>query len=213
MPIFPNPTQQINDSIAQPSPFNSTFKLLFALYALLFPLLLLANIGHCESIILAWDPNSPNENIAGYKLYIGIESRSYSTVIDVANSTSGSIEKPNLGEVYYLAVTAYNSEGEESGFSEELVISGCTYKLSKSKKNFRPTGGVGKVKVITQSNCEWTAASGASWLAILEGESGKGKGYITYSVDANPDPVKRVGGSSFAGKMHTITQKGTRIAN
>ena len=167
--------------------------------------------AHAVTVTLAWDPNAPNENVTGYKLYIGTESKLYTTVIDVSDKTLKSVTKLKKGHIYFFAATAYDNQGEESDFSEELVVNTCTYKISPSKKSMKAIGGIGKAKVATQPNCYWTADSGASWLTLIEGESGKGNGHITYSVDPNPDPEPRSTGSSFAGKAFTLTQQGTGI--
>jgi hypothetical protein len=162
---------------------------------------------------LAWDPNSPSENISGYRLYYGTESRSYTGVIDITNGTLKKVSKLAKGYHYYFAVTAYNDAGEESDFSEELTVNTCTYKLSPGRKTFKSEGGVATVKVVTQMNCDWTATKEDSWLQIMDGESGIGPGVITYSVESNPNQEKRVAGSTFAGKTFKITQKGTNIRN
>jgi hypothetical protein len=75
--------------------------------------------AHAEEITLAWDRNS-EPDIAGYKIYYGQESRSYTNVVDVGNYTSCVIADLEDGETYYFAATAYNTEGYESGYSNEI---------------------------------------------------------------------------------------------
>jgi hypothetical protein len=170
--------------------------------------------GHTATkVTLAWDPNSPSENVVGYKLYFGTESGVYTAVIDTANGTMKSVDKLKKGMVYYFAATAYNGLGEESDFSEELIVSTCTFKLTPGKKSLKAVGGMGKIKVATQPECEWTAESDIPWFTILEGHSGRGQGYISYSVDPNPDPELRSASPTFAGKQFKVTQKGTGIEN
>jgi len=160
------------------------------------------------ALTLAWNPNSPSDNIAGYRLYYGSESRNYTSVIDITNGTLKKISKLAKGQHYYFAVTAYNQTGQESDFSEELVVNTCTYKLSPGKKTFKPEGGVSTVKVVTQPNCEWTAESGADWLDIMDGHDGSGTGVITFSVEPNPTPETRTAVSTFGGKGFSAKQKG-----
>ena len=190
---------------------HSTSHFVFALFVIFVSLVLFPQHAHCGAVTLAWDPNSPSENIAGYRLYYGTESRSYMGVIDISNGTLKKVSKLAKGYYYYFAVTAYNDAGEESDFSEELTVNTCTYKLSPSRKKFKPEGGVATVKVVTQPNCEWTAASGSDWLQIMDGESGTGTGIITYSVEPNPTPEKRVADSTFGNKNFSAIQKGSTL--
>jgi hypothetical protein len=194
---------------------NNTFLLpthiVFILSLILLYLCILAPSAHSGAVTLAWDPNSPSEEIAGYRLYYGSESRNYTSVIDITNGTLKKISKLDKGYHYYFAVTAYNQEGQESDFSEELAVNTCTYKLSPGKKTFKPEGGVSMVKIVTQPNCEWTATSGADWLEIIDGHDGTGTGIITYLVEPNPTPETRVSSSTFGGKKFNAKQKGSAL--
>ncbi len=71
-----------------------------------------------DDVTLAWDPLL-NAELAGYKVYIGSSSRSYGSGIDVANVTTYTIEGLGAG-TYYFAVTAYDTQGFESGYSNEV---------------------------------------------------------------------------------------------
>jgi fibronectin type 3 domain-containing protein len=68
---------------------------------------------------LAWDPSIPT-GVAGYYLYIGTASGIYSFTIDVGMVTSYTLNNLEVGNTYYLAVTAYDSSGIESDFSNEV---------------------------------------------------------------------------------------------
>ncbi len=213
---FLAPTQPLNHSTTQRSsyqPLNHSITQLFfiPLLLILASLVLFAQHAYCGAVTLAWDPNSPSENIAGYKLYYGTESRSYSGMIDITNGTLKKVSKLEKGYHYYFAVTAYDEAGQESDFSEELTVNTCTYKLSPSRKTFKPEGGVSTVKVVTQSNCDWTATSGADWLQIMDGHGGKGPGIITYSVEPNSTLETRIAGSAFGGKTFSAKQKGSTL--
>ena len=68
---------------------------------------------------IAWDTN-PEPDIAGYKVYYGTASRTYTEIVDIGNVTTVDLV---LSEgVYFLNVTAYNVSGLESDFSEELAF-------------------------------------------------------------------------------------------
>ena len=71
------------------------------------------------SVSLEW-AESTGLNIAGYNMYYGISSGDYDDSIDVGNYTSITISDLDVGETYYFAVTAYDLDGNESGFSNEV---------------------------------------------------------------------------------------------
>ena len=68
---------------------------------------------------LAWNPGSGSA-IAGYRLYEGAACRTYTNVIDVGNVTTKTVTGLVGGATYFFAVTAYNTNGQESDFSGEL---------------------------------------------------------------------------------------------
>lgn len=69
--------------------------------------------------MLSWDP-SISTDVTGYKVYVGTASGSYSSSISVGMVTSYKITNLGVGNTYYFAVTAYDSSGGESGFSNEV---------------------------------------------------------------------------------------------
>ena len=93
--------------------------------AVLVLLTSVAAIGQ-QPVSFAWDANS-EPNLAGYKLYYGTASRTYSGHVVTTNRTVTS-ENPvtltNLvaGQKYYFAVTAFVTQPgpAESGYSNEL---------------------------------------------------------------------------------------------
>jgi fibronectin type 3 domain-containing protein len=69
--------------------------------------------------ILTRDPDT-SANLAGYKVYVGTASGNYSSSLSVGNVTSYTASNLGVGNTYYFAVTAYNSSGVETGFSNEV---------------------------------------------------------------------------------------------
>lgn len=67
---------------------------------------------------LSWDPNSET-NLGGYKVYYGSASRVYGTPLTVGNTTTFTVSGLDAG-TYYFSVTAYDTSGIESGFSNEV---------------------------------------------------------------------------------------------
>lgn len=77
-------------------------------------------------VSLAWDP-SVSEDVAGYKIYYGNSSGSYDSFRTVTNQTSYTVTGLSSG-TYYFAVTAFDSAGNESGYSNEVsaVVGGSS---------------------------------------------------------------------------------------
>jgi len=59
-------------------------------------------------------------SIAGYRLYSGQFSRVYTRETDLGMTTTSSVGGLATGVTYYFAVTAYDTNGLESGFSSEI---------------------------------------------------------------------------------------------
>ena len=72
-----------------------------------------------SGVTLAWDPNTETD-LAGYRIYYGLESRNYASTVDVGNRTSYTLTDLTPEKVYYFAAKAYNSAGQESSFSNEI---------------------------------------------------------------------------------------------
>jgi hypothetical protein len=87
----------------------------------------LAFAGHT----LSWNATTTNidgtplEGLKGYKVYYGTESKKYKASYDVKNVTTYDIyDIDDLIDwhTYYIAVTAYDTSGNESPYSEEISI-------------------------------------------------------------------------------------------
>lgn len=80
----------------------------------MLPLLLIG-----AKVIISWNPNS-EPDLMGYRVYFGNAPRSYHTVIDVGKVTRYEIDAFTRDGRYFFAVTAYDSAGNESNYSEEV---------------------------------------------------------------------------------------------
>lgn len=82
---------------------------------------LLLSLGTVSNtpVQLAWDSN-PDPTVAGYRLYWGTASQSYSFVDDTGRATSAIVSNLVPGAVYFFAVTDYDTNGLESDFSPEV---------------------------------------------------------------------------------------------
>ena len=70
---------------------------------------------------LSWDA-STSPDVIGYKMYYGTASGNYSENIDVGNVTSYTVSSLIDGQTYYFAAKAYDSTGNESGYSNEVSM-------------------------------------------------------------------------------------------
>lgn len=73
------------------------------------------------AVIVQWSPNK-EDDLKGYKLYYGNHSRQYSSVIDVGLVTSYTLQNLEGGKNYYFTLTAYDTAGNESYFSNEVSV-------------------------------------------------------------------------------------------
>jgi len=90
----------------------------FLVAAWLFVALTASTQGQ-PTVTLAWD-SSPDSSVTGYRLYAGLATGSYSEVLDVGNATDATVSNLISGVAYFFAATAYNTNGEESDFSNEV---------------------------------------------------------------------------------------------
>ena len=78
-----------------------------------------------NSTTLTWDAPTINADgtaltgLAGYKIYYGTSTGSYTTTVDAGNFTTYTVPALSAG-TYYFAVTAYDTSGNESNYSNEV---------------------------------------------------------------------------------------------
>jgi len=103
--------------------------------ALTLILAVLATPAHSADVTLAWDPNS-EPDLAGYRVYYkeafsgppynGSGATEGDSPIDVGNVTEFTVHGLTDGVTYFFVVTAYDTEGFESGYSNEVATNGHT---------------------------------------------------------------------------------------
>lgn len=80
--------------------------------------------GPAGSLAVIWSPNT-EPDLQGYRVYFGAAPGSYVQVrgagLDAGAATEFTIGGLQPGTTYYVAVTAYDTSGNESGYSSELV--------------------------------------------------------------------------------------------
>jgi len=165
---------------------------------------LFAGDAGAARLTFAW---SLEEGAAGYRLYHGPASHTYSTIIDVGNTDHYSLDIAD-GPAYYFALTAYDSSHLESDYSNEIVYAGspsCSYSISPESVSVDARGGTATVTVSAPADCSWSASAGAAWLRVASGSTGKGNGKVVYSAQSNAGP-QRTSVSTVAGQLFTVTQ-------
>jgi hypothetical protein len=179
----------------------------FAFFLLSILLFVPFQESHGAQITLTWDPNN-EPDLAGYEIYFGTASGNYQWNIDVGNATTYTLTGLNMGTIYYAAATAYNTNGYESGYSNEVSFytGACTYTISPSNASFAATGGSGSVSVTTQPGCNWGTSESIPWLTVISG-SGTGSGTMTYTISPNTG-ILRSASLTIAGNVYTVTEAG-----
>lgn len=105
------------------TPRNPSFRIhpWVAAFALTLFLFLFYGPGlEAADVSLAWDDGG-DPGTAGYKVYYGLSSRNYSAAVDVGKTTAHVVTGLQNDRRYYFAVTAYDANRRESGFSREVV--------------------------------------------------------------------------------------------
>jgi hypothetical protein len=100
----------------------------YIVLTLYFAILLFAFNVHAGDVTLSWDAPEFNEDgsaivsLSGYNLYYGTTSGNYNHTVHIGNATTYQIANLTEGATYYLAITAYDSYGSESKYSDEISI-------------------------------------------------------------------------------------------
>jgi hypothetical protein len=91
--------------------------------ALVIALIVGAAVGPAVAgqVTLAWDANTEVE-LSGYRIHYGTASGVYGTPTDVGNVTTYTVTGLADGQLYFFALTAYDSLGGTSGFSNEVTF-------------------------------------------------------------------------------------------
>lgn len=93
-------------------------KMVLTTLVLVMVLVGMADFALGATVRVSWNANG-EADLAGYRVYYGIASGTYSHVVNVGNSTSADVSGLAAGTTYYFAVTAYDASQNESGYSQE----------------------------------------------------------------------------------------------
>lgn len=83
-------------------------------------LLLLAPLAFSASVRLQWDANTESD-LAGYRVHIGLVSGAYTETRDAGARTNFVWDGLIANTAYFFVVTAYNTAGLESLYSNEVA--------------------------------------------------------------------------------------------
>ncbi len=167
-------------------------------------------------VTLGWSaPSGPAP--AGYKVYRGTASGTYTSNVDVKNVLQYTVQGLSPGTTSYFAVTDYDSTGTPSAYSNEVSYTlspACTYSITPASQTVAASGGSGAVNVTAQgSTCSWNVSGIPSWIAVGSGGSGTGNGTVNYTVAANGASSSRTVGLTVAGRTFTVTQGAATAAS
>ena len=110
---------------------------------------------------------------------------------------------------FQLSSFTLNEESDQVAFAPISLSSNaaaCVTSISQVENVFQWIGGEGSFDVIAPSNCNWTASSNASWLAIKSGQSGTGNGTVIYSVSKNVENFLREANITVDMLTHRVRQ-------
>ena len=84
-----------------------------------------SGVAIVDSVTLSWNASTTNSDgslltdLAGYKVYYGMSSNNYTQTVDIGNFTGAVINNLSPG-TWCFSVTAYDTSGNESGYSSEF---------------------------------------------------------------------------------------------
>jgi hypothetical protein len=86
--------------------------------------LLLCGRAQGGSFLLAWNPSPPNESwlVAGYHVYYGPASYTYTNTIDAGTNWFISLDNLDPGATYFFSVTAYDDNGLDGPDSNQISL-------------------------------------------------------------------------------------------
>ena len=116
---FPAPTLQPVFSYRKTSVGKSSLASVLFGVGIMVLLELLASAQGQSSVTVMWSP-SPGSDIAAYNVYYGTASHNYTGIVSVGQTVKATITGLRPGTTYFFALTAVNSAGLESAFSNEM---------------------------------------------------------------------------------------------
>lgn len=80
-----------------------------------------ADMGDGQRVYLTWSDEQYEPDFAGYRIAVrSVDELFYTEIVDVENVNEFTLDGLTDGEIVYLSVSAYDNDGNESLFSEEI---------------------------------------------------------------------------------------------
>jgi hypothetical protein len=163
-----------------PQSLALSFPALFLIATFFFLLIALAGQARAEQVSLAWDANT-EPDLGGYKLYYGTAAQAYSQVINVGKNTQVTVGNLSQGVTYFFSVTAYNLQGAESDYSNEIQNSVLRqYRLTVTKRG-SGDGIVSGEGINCGADCDQWYDEGTP--ITLTANPGQGSAFVGWSGD------------------------------
>ena len=176
---------------------------------------------------------TPLTDLSGYKIYYGTASGNYSQTIDVGGITSSTVSNLTDGTTYYFAMTAYDTSGNESAYSNEVSKTTQTvqqYSLAITKSGTGSgtvTSSAGGINCGTACTATYSpgsvvtltaAPAGGSTFTGWSGGGCAGTGTCSLSMNGNIAVTATFGSNTYsitstAGAGGTISPSGTVTVN
>jgi hypothetical protein len=116
---------------------------------------------------------------------------------------------PNSSDFPRVGTFSVNFQGSFSSAAQVFTIyqgsqQNCSYSLSPTSIFAGAAGGDTGFNIITQTGCNWAAASNVNWITVSN-PTGSGSGRINYSVQPNTGQA-RTGTITAGGQTFTVNQ-------
>ena len=131
------------------------------------------------------------------------------TITEGASGTgNGKVSYTVLGNTNTMALSGTMTIAGKT-FTVDQATGGCKLTLSPKNGKFKAAGGSATVKVTPNlSDCDWTAVSNDAFITITAGDSGVGKGTVSYTVAANTNSTTVTGSITIGSQTFMVTQSG-----
>ena len=143
-------------------------KKLLLMYLMILCLVLLSGAvtkSFARDVTLLWDANTET-NLKGYIVYWGIVSKSYDKNSgNIGLDTTYNLNIPDDNKTYYFAVTAVNTAGLESDYSNEVNTSEADGSIDNAKTPPGKPSGLKMIKLV------FTATDGTKYKVEGQGEN------------------------------------------
>jgi len=153
---------------------------------------------------LAW--NASTGSVSGYKVYYGTASGNYASNVSAGTATTTTVSGLTDGSTYYFAVKAYDSAGNESGFSNEVsqtmavAAPVASFSADKTSGTAPVTVNLADTSTGTITSRVWNLGDGTTSTAQSVAKTYNAAGSYTVKLT-----VTNAGGSTTATKTISVT--------